>query len=70
MVDKHCCPDKIYIVPNGTFIVLYQILYQYIVPNGTVPEGRDVCRIKMNPLNLRSPVGTICIKHFSVFFLF
>jgi hypothetical protein len=51
-MENYCCPDKKYIVLNRTFLVLYQILYQYIVPNGTVPEGLDVGRIKNEPLKL------------------
>jgi len=40
---------KIRIGPNGTFIGFYLTIYQHIVPNGTVPEGLNMGRIKSNP---------------------
>ena len=41
----HCCPVKIHSVPDGTFNNFHLTLYQYLVPNGTVPEGLNIGRI-------------------------
>jgi hypothetical protein len=47
-----------YIVPTGLNYNLYFAFYQYVVPNGTVPEGRNIGR-KISCPNDQSPVGTI-----------
>jgi hypothetical protein len=51
---------KKHIVPTGLFSNIYFAFYQYIVPNGTVPEGLDTGRIISTPICL-SPVGTECV---------
>mgnify|MGYP007089833170 CR=1 FL=1 len=52
---NHCCPVKIHSVPDGTFNNFYYHLYQHLVPNGTVPEGLNIGRIKSNPLLTEVP---------------
>lgn len=35
--------------PYGTKNEFHLTLYQYLVPNGAVPEGLDIGKIKSNP---------------------
>ena len=49
VIRNHWCPAKNYFVPNGTSIDFYLPFYQHTVPNGTVPEGLNIGRIKRIP---------------------